>query len=240
MRTRDGIQGQNYAALVARSRADIWMRDELILAMDLYRREGTRASRASRQALSDLLRTIPVERHLADDPTFRSRAAVSYKLGNLDSANPSTARRDSTITRTSTWRSSQNSSTILCGLAATVEAIRANLDALSSKEAEVEEPDVVEALEGRVLTRVHRARERNTRLVETRKRMALAEHGRLARYAPSLCSYVRRPRRRLHRAPPHEAASRFASRTAHECPRPGAALPLMPTSAVRQELEVDM
>src|SRR4030095_4217728 len=45
---------------------------------------------------------------------------------------------------------------------------------------EIDEPGIEEAEEGRVLTRVHRYRERNRKLVDARKRQAMKSHGRLA------------------------------------------------------------
>jgi predicted HNH restriction endonuclease len=42
-----------------------------------------------------------------------------------------------------------------------------------------DEPDIQEAEEGRVLTRLHRVRERSRKLVEQCKRTALRKHGRL-------------------------------------------------------------
>jgi predicted HNH restriction endonuclease len=42
-----------------------------------------------------------------------------------------------------------------------------------------DEPDIQEAEEGRVLTRLHRVRERSRKLIEARKKVALKLHGRL-------------------------------------------------------------
>src|SRR4051794_7722128 len=75
---------------MARSRSQAWLRDELILALDLYLQSGVNASPEERQAPSDTLRAIPIERELANQPSFRSRASVSYKLGNFDAINPAT------------------------------------------------------------------------------------------------------------------------------------------------------
>jgi 5-methylcytosine-specific restriction protein A len=66
------------------------------------------------------------------------------------------------------------------GLSRAAQAIRANLTALTPPEVEAEEEDVADAPEGRVLTRVHRVRERSPRLVARKKAAALAANGRLA------------------------------------------------------------
>src|SRR5438067_1116070 len=72
-----------------RSRKVAWLRDELILALDLYVREGPAPPVATRQAVSDLLRAIPIEPELTADPTFRSRQSVEYKLYNFVAVDPS-------------------------------------------------------------------------------------------------------------------------------------------------------
>ena len=50
---------------------------------------------------------------------------------------------------------------------------------LGTRDDAEEEGDVVDAPEGRILTRLHRSRERSRKLVERCKKRALAEHGRL-------------------------------------------------------------
>jgi 5-methylcytosine-specific restriction protein A len=157
-----------------RSRKQAWLRDELILALDLYMREGPSASAASRQDVSDLLRAIPIERELTRDARFRSRQAVSYKLGNFVAMDPTkptagfphVGRGDSEV-----WDEFADDPG---RLAATAAAIRANITSLSPDQAEGDEVDVAEAEEGALLTRVHRVRERSAKLVTRRKAEALA------------------------------------------------------------------
>src|SRR5690242_9696703 len=66
-----------------RSRRTAWLRDELILALDLFERDGASPPRASIRELSETLRAIPIEPELATDPSFRSEAAVTRKIGNF-------------------------------------------------------------------------------------------------------------------------------------------------------------
>src|SRR4051794_6155112 len=73
---------------MARSRKQAWLRDELVLALDLYAREGKTADLAARTKVSDMLRSIPVVKHLASDPGFRGEKAVSYKLYNFVHIDP--------------------------------------------------------------------------------------------------------------------------------------------------------
>ena len=68
---------------MARSRKQAWLRDELILALDLYVREGKGANVVARRQVSDLLRAIPIENELTSDAGFRGEKAVAYKLYNF-------------------------------------------------------------------------------------------------------------------------------------------------------------
>jgi hypothetical protein len=63
------------------------MRDELILALELYFRGGPDPGADAAQELSDVLRAIPVETELTADPRFRSPQSVTYKL---QTSSPST------------------------------------------------------------------------------------------------------------------------------------------------------
>jgi len=156
------------------------MRDELILALELYMREGRNASIDALDELSGTLRAMPIEQHLAENPRFRNRNAVSLKLYNFNALDPTASnqgltrggRRDAEI-----WQDFADNREALL---ATAAAIRANSSELSPSDADVDEPEFEEAPEGSVLTRVHRVRERNKRLVERRKSQALAEDGVLA------------------------------------------------------------
>lgn len=64
------------------------MRVELILALDLYRREGRNPSRKSIAELSDLLRAIPIEPELGARPAFRNSSAVILKVSNSVALDP--------------------------------------------------------------------------------------------------------------------------------------------------------
>jgi 5-methylcytosine-specific restriction protein A len=73
---------------VPRSRKDAWLRDELILALDLYRREGRNPSEGSVQELSAVLRSIPIEPQLAAEPRFRNPTGVRLKVSNFVAIDP--------------------------------------------------------------------------------------------------------------------------------------------------------
>jgi 5-methylcytosine-specific restriction enzyme A len=163
-----------------RARTQAWLRDELILALDLYRQHGRQVPRAELEALSSLLRALPVERELADDPTFRNPNAVQLKVYNFVAIDPNAetagmsrgGRRDQEV-----WEEFVADED---RLKITAEAIRTNAWIIPRADAEATEEDIAEAFEGRILTRVHRVRERNRALVERKKQQLLASEGRLA------------------------------------------------------------
>jgi hypothetical protein len=131
---------------VARSRKQAWLRDELVLALDLYMRAGAQAGIAEQQEISDILRAIPIEQHLATDPTFKSRQAVAYKLHNfvhLDPSLPAEGFPHGGAGDRSVWDEFADDP---ARLSATAAAIRANLSAVSLAEADAEEEDVADAL----------------------------------------------------------------------------------------------
>jgi hypothetical protein len=64
------------------SRQRTWIRDEVVLAMELYLRDGVVSLGACRP-LSLELRGVPIEGELAADPSFRNAQAVRSKLYNL-------------------------------------------------------------------------------------------------------------------------------------------------------------
>jgi 5-methylcytosine-specific restriction protein A len=164
---------------MARSRKDAWLRDEIILAFDLYRREGRNPSQASVAEVSTQLRSIPIEPHLADDPRFRNTVGVRMKVSNLVALDPDAETEGMS-------RGSRLDAEVFAEfkddsdrLRATAEAIRANLASLTPAEAEGEDDEVDDAPEGRILTRTHRVRERNRSLVARKKADAMKAAGKL-------------------------------------------------------------
>jgi 5-methylcytosine-specific restriction protein A len=160
------------------SRRRAWLRDELILAQEVYIREGATASAQSVNGLSSVLRAFPIESELASDPTFRSPAAVRRKLANFLALDPEGERGLSHGGRgdRGVWKDFANDPGRL-GKVAT--AIREALAGLAESE-RLDQPAFSEAPEGRLLTQAHVARERSAKLVQAKKKNALAEAGRLA------------------------------------------------------------
>jgi 5-methylcytosine-specific restriction protein A len=121
-----------------------------------------------------------VEPELCADPKFRSPQAIAYKLHNfvgIDPAStvagfPHSGRGDKLV-----WEEFAGDQG---RLTATAAAIRSNLNVVSQRDAEGSENDISEAEEGKVLTGVHRRRERDSKLRKAKVKRVLSETGRLA------------------------------------------------------------
>jgi 5-methylcytosine-specific restriction enzyme A len=159
------------------SRKRAWLRDELILALDLYARERPHGTLASREALSRTLRAFPIEPELANEPGFRSEAAVARKLANFLAIETNFAEGLPHISTgdVAVWQEFADDHSRLSEIAA---GIRANVD--DGGELNVGDEDGWEAAEGELLTRIHRRRERNRALVARKKAAVLTATGHLA------------------------------------------------------------
>lgn len=157
------------------------MRDELILALDLYFQDGRKARKASCEGLSEILRSIPVEPELAEDPKFRNWKGVYAKLQNFTGLDPEWARKgfsNGSEQDQIVWDEFSAQPTYLRRVA---EAILGNLGSLAPPELEADDFDLLEdAPEGRILTRLHSTRERSAKLRAAKKKRVLDENGRLA------------------------------------------------------------
>lgn len=155
-----------------------WTRDELILALDAYFDIAPSAPDPKIPALvelSSLLRAM----HPGDPPSgYRTPASVVMKLMNFRSLDPnydgeglkSVSRADRDV-----WAT-------LAGDRARVKLLAQGIcGAISAgyRLDNADEPLVAEAPEGRLLTRVHVARERNAALVASKKAERLRETGAL-------------------------------------------------------------
>lgn len=156
------------------------MRDELILALDLYLRAGPNPGAEAAAELSDTLRAIPVEQFRTANPKFRSPESVTYKLQNfvaLDPSRPAAGFPHGGKGDREVWERFADDPEQLHRVAS---AICENLDSLTVPEAEEDEEAVIDAEEGQVLTRLHRKRERSAKLRKAKKKAVEKETGRLA------------------------------------------------------------
>ncbi|MWV13735.1 HNH endonuclease [Pseudomonas sp. R-28-1W-6] len=165
-----------------------WSRDELILALDLYlkHRESLPSKHhAEVQELSQFLGKLGQALGITSSASFRNPNGVYMKLGNFRRWDPdyikdgktglAKGNKDEEVV----WNEFATSPN---RLAAIVSAIRSTVEAdaqLGNPLHGDDELDIQEAAEGKVLTRLHRTRERSRKLVEAKKKQALASHGKL-------------------------------------------------------------
>ena len=148
-----------------------WEYDELILALDLYLRRGQPpVSDPEVIALSQLLNQLPIHESRPDSGRFRNPNAVHMKLANFKGPDPSYAGRGlraGGIGVSEVWQRFANDPD---ALAAAVAQITTFADGDMSF---VQEEGESEAVEGRVLFRAHRVRERDPALVKKKKAAVL-------------------------------------------------------------------
>lgn len=155
-----------------------WKRDELILALDLYFREpSARGSKTHPEviALSDLLNRLPIH---GDNnlETFRNPNGVGMKLSNF-------LRYDPSYTGKGLERGSKLEEEVWDQFSGNLQHLREVASAIRTNYKDidlvVDEIDEEEAEEGRVLTKVHRQRERSASIVAKKKAKVLKETGSL-------------------------------------------------------------
>ena len=164
-----------------------WDRDELILALDLYLSPDIGPIGPNNAAvieLSKLLGRIGVLSGRTTNPDYRNPTGVAMKLMNFRRLDPAYIAEG----RTGLSRGGKDEP-IVWGLYAgdqpllhvTANAIRAAVDGQAAPAiADIGDDEAIEeALEGRILTRLHRVRERSRKLVEAKKAQALAAYGAL-------------------------------------------------------------
>lgn len=175
-------------ASTGRIRSPDWDTDELILALDVYLRVP-RARNAKRdpalQDLSETLRSLPLHPDRPDPSRFRSLNAVYLKLQNFKAIDPeyTTGGRTGLIAgagrrERAIWDRYAQQPDELRRVAV---AIRANATVRQDQVRPFldDADDDAEAEEGRLLTALHRRRERNPKLARQKKEQALKRHGTL-------------------------------------------------------------
>ena len=161
-----------------------WTRDELILALDLYFRVNPLHTTKKNPAiieLSKFLKQLPIHTARQDSERFRNPNAVHMKLCNflrLDLEYSGKGLSRGSKLEESVWREFASDRARLAG---TAWAIRASSKAFPSATESLKEIDEQEEfMEGKILTRLHRLRERNQTAVEEKRQSVLASKGVLA------------------------------------------------------------
>lgn len=164
-----------------------WSRDELILALDLYMRHRDRPPRKTSTEIADLSRQLnrlgEVLGHQHFD-RYRNVNGVYMKLMNFRRLDPAyTSRGRVGLTRGGSgeelvWSEFADDVPRLRRVA---EAIQENLavENLPPELRNDSDEEITDASEGRLVTRLHRSRERNRNLVQRKKAAFLKRHGRL-------------------------------------------------------------
>ncbi|MDG0853055.1 HNH endonuclease [Roseateles puraquae] len=142
-----------------------WTRDETILALNLYLSVGGQVPGPDDPkviALSERLRALPVHREAVKRDTFRNPAGVAFKLQNIRQVATGSGLGNVSAMDRSTWEEFGGSPLLVQRMAnaiadqvASGEAVEAEITAVADDE---------EFAEGRVLTALHRRRERVPKL----------------------------------------------------------------------------
>ena len=165
-----------------------WHRDEIILALDLYF-STTRGSIDGKNPkiieLSKILNSLPLFFNRPDADKFRNANGVTLKLSNFLAFDPkykgkgmtSGSKLDKEI-----FLEFVNKKEELRGIASEIRKIIADED-LKAKIYGIEEDELTYAdsvMEGQVLYKLHKVRERNREIVASKKDQALSSNGQLA------------------------------------------------------------
>jgi 5-methylcytosine-specific restriction enzyme A len=160
-----------------------WARDELILALDFYLQRGRPTSPEDPAVveLSEFLRQLNEMLGQAGDAGFRSPSAVYRTIDAFVYLDPTKGRqsglaREGKMQR-AVWADFHSDPARLHEIAQTIRGV---VELPASEAPPDYDPDeITEAPEGRVLTRLHRYRERNRALIGQRKQAALQALGKL-------------------------------------------------------------
>ena len=159
-----------------------WARDELILALDLYfSKPEARGSKTHPDVinLSNMLNQLPIHGARKTCESFRNPNGVGMKLSNFLRYDPEYKGKGLSAgskLEEGIWNEFSGKREKLTTIA---RAIRENYKEIgyegSSREEEISDEE--EAEEGSVLTKVHKSRERNAKLVNKKKKKVLQETG---------------------------------------------------------------
>jgi 5-methylcytosine-specific restriction protein A len=160
-----------------------WTRDELILALDLYFEIDFVHNRSDRnpkiEELSNLLNALPIHEAHFRNEYFRNPSGVYMKLNNflrLDPRYPGKGLDAGSKLDEVVWN---EFSSDLSKLRRTAQFIRDGSSLVSPSSAIEDSEDGAEFPEGKILTRIHNQRERNSTLTKKKKKKVLSSTGKL-------------------------------------------------------------
>jgi 5-methylcytosine-specific restriction protein A len=157
-----------------------WTRDELILALELYFRLDHRKLTSTNEEiveLSHILNQLPIHKGEPHDSTFRNPSGVAMKLSNFlhldENYDGAGLHRGSKLDK-AIWDEFSFQRELL---SQTASSILRNYSEVVNIPEEIEQEE--EFKEGKVLTRLHKLRERNRKVVEKKKKAVLEANGAL-------------------------------------------------------------
>jgi 5-methylcytosine-specific restriction protein A len=162
-----------------------WHRDEIILALDLYF-QNDRGSVDSRNPkiieLSEIINKLPLFEERPDEIKFRNPNGVSLKLSNFMAIDPNFEGKGMTAYSKlddQVFKEFMNDKNRLHSIANEIKAVTKNND-LREKIYAIEEDDesiTDSVMERQVLYKLHKVRERDSRIIQTKKDQALSLTG---------------------------------------------------------------
>jgi 5-methylcytosine-specific restriction protein A len=182
-----GFNVQNLTGKGQEPRNPSWSRDELILALDLYLTNPTSPPGKTSKAvieLSGVLNSIARQLGSGSATTFRNPNGVYMKMMNFRRFDPEVIASGKVgLTRGNkdeevVWKEFAGDLDLLKKVSSAIRKVVA--DGTAPLFANDDDGDTMEAAEGRVLTRLHRTRERNRKLIDIKKAKVLNAAGRLA------------------------------------------------------------
>ncbi len=165
-----------------------WHRDEIILALDLYfdhNRGSIDARNPKVMALSEVLNKLPLFTVKPDEERFRNANGVSLKLSNflaIDPKHKGEGMKAYSKLDKAVFEEFANDQPRLKDVARQIKQILAN-EALLQQISRIEDDENTfndSVPEGNLIYRYHKYRERNSKIVATKKDTVLAATGKLA------------------------------------------------------------
>lgn len=164
-----------------------WHRDEIILALDLYfdlDRGPIDSSNPKVIALSKLLNKLPLFKEKPDKEKFRNANGVTLKLSNFKAIDPTYAGKGmgsySALDKI-VFEEFSGNITLLHEIATNIKRV-ANDPKIASAIYQIEDDESVigsGVMEGEILYKLHKTRERNRKLVALKKQQVLEKTGSL-------------------------------------------------------------
>ena len=181
------VQDRGFRVVPLRSRNPTWARDELILALDLYlqhRDSPPGANSEEVQTLSEILNRFATTLHGTKFDKYRNPNGVYMRLMNYRALDPffpnAKGLGHGGADAKAIWAEFSDDPAHCHHIA---ETIRDAISALENNEVQItsedEDDGFVDAPEGKAVTRVHRRRERNRKLVARKKAAVLKREGKL-------------------------------------------------------------